>query len=1028
LLEASIDDLERLATLLPLFPPSNTFAEQIKRAFDKADDNPELKHYREKIRQWLVFNSRYYLGELLALVNAVKDDEKSGSVNNGDALAALAKVDWSTAEPLIQTLANSGQRRTSTLALTLLYRHSLEDKDAGAELKYRRQLQSIAANRIFPGRARDDAIEALSTTEWSGRDDWYLSIVADDSLIQVHDGSYGFSPLMTILYREPDKWIPVMTKLVEGKDRALQQGAGSCLVRYAISEPRRDVLLPVVRWLSDPDWIPIRSSERAWFIQKMDQVDLPESVPGLIWIVEHDKDDRRWAARTLARYKDPRAIPALKKALAESDEDARPLVLDGLLASGGLTEAEQVSALEAYAAKLTTESGREEVHRFRSYGDERLPIHLSIGKYLAHLRTPPDALVRAVITRAASLRKNNEVLSKLLLEITTQWQGRQVDLDLVKRIAANTADASTIIAALQRQSQLRESVQPELQSLLTASGMPQGIGAVLLEEKNIAASILSSNDEAAQIALLACARLTQTPLPVAGIEPLLKSNKSLLVTAAERYLLADDSKEARALLWQHHPNEAFVTGWLDAIGLIEGNFDQMHQLEEKLRAELLKSDGPTDIYAVLHNDRSDDRVLRIYADKAVYTYYEDSSRYRERVIPKGEIVEFKQFVSNDGLWDLGPQIGDCHYNCRATELLMLTREKGRRVFSDQDFSNLIAVRENFDRLGHGATTRYNLEKDIKGLEVLYEDETLKVKDVWQRGDEIRIFVVREETEEQNPAPSTPSSSWRKLKGNPLARDAGSTTTAPDGYSTFDETRFPRDENDDSEHDDRQVQMITPDAILIARNFDGLWKQVAGTKPVRISTGDDDTYANPIVTGDGKWAVLSKADGDWSKPNYVVRFNLETGREFRVNIEPADQFDPIVYLPLHGKTLLRREKDDYYGMSREPVGPDKPEYYLLDPQTGAVQTITGVFEPLLQEGKRFLQPTENPNEYWAAIPNATKDQTQVGRYNVKDFSFKSVLTVPQITFDSMSMWVDEKQGEIYLVYKDQLLRLPLRSTP
>ena len=32
-----------------------------------------------------------------------------------------------------------------------------------------------------------------------------------------------------------------------------------------------------------------------------------------------------------------------------------------------------------------------------------------------------------------------------------------------------------------------------------------------------------------------------------------------------------------------------------------------------------------------------------------------------------------------------------------------------------------------------------------------------------------------------------------------------------------------------------------------------------------------------------------------------------------------------------------------------------------------------------------------------------------------------MTEPQITFDSMSMWVDEKQGKLYLVYKNQLLR-------
>jgi len=74
----------------------------------------------------------------------------------------------------------------------------------------------------------------------------------------------------------------------------------------------------------------------------------------------------------------------------------------------------------------------------------------------------------------------------------------------------------------------------------------------------------------------------------------------------------------------------------------------------------------------------------------------------------------------------------------------------------------------------------------------------------------------------------------------------------------------------------------------------------------------------------------------------------------------------------------------------------------------------------------LQSAGELGQYWAAIPDETKNQTQVGRYNLKDFSFKPILTVPHIAFDSMSMWVDEKGGRLYVVYKGQLLRLPLKS--
>jgi hypothetical protein len=1044
LLDASVDDLEKLASLLQLFPTSDTFAEKIKRAYDKEETNPKLQYQRRDIKKWLLYNSKYYVEELLALANKVKEDNQSGSIDNVTALLTLAKVDWSRAEPLLQNLTNGGPQRTSTLALTLLYRHSIDEKDTNAEIKFRNQLQAIASNRNFPGRARDDAIEVLSKTEWSGREEWYLSLFSDESLIHLFDGNYAYSPLSTVFWQEPDKWIPVMTRLVAGKDRVTQQAAASCLARYATAAPRREAILPILRWLSEPDWIPIGETERAWFVQKMDAVEVPESVPGLIWIVENDESFRHYAARVLAHYKDPRAIPALKKALAESQEnERRSLLVEGLVASGGLTETEQVDALEAYAAKMVSVSELSEVERYRLFREDRVPVAVSIGRYLAELKDPPDTLVRAVLVRAASLKRENPTLSKSLLEATHGWQGRQIDLELIKTIATNTAEASAIITALERRASLRESVAPELHSLIAAGGAPQGIGAILLEDSETAGSILISTDPEAQIALLACARLTLTSLPVQTVGPLLKSKNLLLQSAAERYLLLEDSKEARTLLWQHHPNEAFVTGWRENIQLIGGdNFDQIGKSEEKLRAELFKPDGPREIFALFGNGELPVYVLRIYADKAVYTGSEDSSRYQEREVSKAEVASFKQFVSTNRLGDIGPRFKSCHYDCWASEFLMVTKEGGRRFFSHAGFgSTARAIAQNFQVLGRGAKTNYNFEQEIKGSELLFADDSLSVRDVWQRGDEIRIFVERPETDEEKDEAEAPEGnedanpraeqwqrelvrtkarfSWRSLKN----KDASSVTTTPAGYSTIDVARFPLDENDQSmRRDERQVRVLTQNSILIARNFDGLWKQVAGTKAVRIS-GDDGAYANPVVTPDGKWVVISKTDSDWSVPNYLVRINLETAQEFRVKLDPADQLDPIAFVPLQNKILLRRAKDD---PDEVPVKPNIPEYYLLDPQTGKVQSISGEFAPLHQEGRRFLQPTDNPGEYWSAIPDEPKNQTQVGRYNLKDFSFKPVLVVPKISFDSMSMWVDEKQGKLHLVYRGQLIRLPLKS--
>jgi hypothetical protein len=151
--------------------------------------------------------------------------------------------------------------------------------------------------------------------------------------------------------------------------------------------------------------------------------------------------------------------------------------------------------------------------------------------------------------------------------------------------------------------------------------------------------------------------------------------------------------------------------------------------------------------------------------------------------------------------------------------------------------------------------------------------------------------------------------------------------------------------------------------------------------------------------------------------------VRTGREFRVNLEPADEFTPIAFVVTQNKVLLRRAKNRYVP-AKQGIGPDRPEHHLVDPATGDTRLVTGEFTPLYQKGKRFLQPTEQPNEFWAAIPDENKKQTQVGRYNVKDFTFRSQLTVPQISFTTLSMWVDERQKKLYVVYEGQLLRLPL----
>ncbi|HEX5736124.1 MAG TPA: HEAT repeat domain-containing protein [Blastocatellia bacterium] len=1050
LLAACEAEPESLSRLLPLLPDNAAAAERVKKLYDEAQNANQFDDdWRKSVRKWLLFNSKYFVGELMSSASKAKDDDSH--VDKQEFLESLAKVDWPGAEPLLQRLSSGGSGpRTAVLAMALLHRHAIEAKNKIDEEKYRERLQAIASDRNAPARARDTAIEELSLTEWIGRDEWYLSLFVDETLLQPDDGSTAFSPLSTLFYQDPDKWIPVMTKLVESKNRAVQQAAASCLVQYATNHPRRDAALPVLRWLSDPDWLNISGTYRAWFMQKMDELDMPESVPGLIWIIENDEGHRHYAARTIAQYKDPRAVPALKKALAqENDESDRQMIIQGLLACGGLSEAEQIATLETYAAKLTTKGGREEVERYRSYGDDPLPVAVSIGRHVAGQEDVPGSLVTQVLARAEHLQRIDPALSRALLEIAQGWKARQVDLDLLQRISAGAADTEMIANALERRERLRISAGPQLQTLAGTVGASQGIAAVLLADEPLAESLLRAEDQLAQIALLACARLTQMALPIAQVGPLLRSKNPTLALAAERYLLAEDSKEAQQLLLAHHTDKAFITGWRESISLIGGNdFDAIGKVEEKLRAELLKESAPLEIFALLANHEHYHRVVRVYRDRAIYTYYEDGARYRERAIRPEELAQLRSFITNNHLMELGPQLSYCHHDCSASELLLLTKQGGRRVFSHQGAFAWITLSDSFNSLGRGdgSKVHYYLEKEIKGLEVLHVDEELSVRDVWQQGADLRVLVERKETleeiaqsqkaddtddeedEEAARAERRRQAAARKrarFSWNAFSQGKPSAVTAqPEGYSTFDEGAFDIDEGSFglNEH---LAHAVTGNSVVLAGAFgeSGLWKKAVGGKAVRIS--GEGAYASPLVTPDGKWVVAAKTDSDWSKPNYIVRFNLQTRREYRVNLPPADQFDSVAYVAAHGKVLLRRARDENNSDTRS-AGPVAPEFYLLDVGTGQTQLVMGVFAPLQESGRRFLQPTGKPFEFWAAIPDRSKNQTRVGRYNLKDFSFELQLVVPQLIFDSLEMWVNESGSSLYIVYDGQLLRLPSRG--
>ena len=83
-------------------------------------------------------------------------------------------------------------------------------------------------------------------------------------------------------------------------------------------------------------------------------------------------------------------------------------------------------------------------------------------------------------------------------------------------------------------------------------------------------------------------------------------------------------------------------------------------------------------------------------------------------------------------------------------------------------------------------------------------------------------------------------------------------------------------------------------------------------------------------------------------------------------------------------------------------------------------------PLAQQSYRPLQPvTGKPDEFWAAVPNADGEYTEIGTYTLRTLTFRPMLKLPKIEFTSVRMWVDELENKAYFAYEGHLLSVPLK---
>jgi HEAT repeat protein len=1147
ILKACEEKPEKFADFLNVFPPDEEIAERLKYFYDNDLSEDKLgEDWQRMVKSWLTYNSKYYVDKLLKKARTVRDD--NGYVNNQEELLALAVVDWDTARPLLDTLlANSNQPVSNTLAKWAFYRHALDTGDQGDIERYRDLLKEVVEDKDASPGMRDLAFDALvKEKDWEGRDEWYLKLLEDETLLDLKVRGQTYTGLTTIIiYSPPQKYVDKMLELLKSDNPAVRNAVVRNLSTLLTAD-NPEVVRALLPWLQDPKWAKEVGDERRQLVNALKTVTIPESVPGLLAALNEknvreaaDPNNRPEAANAAARpvnsamnavnatmyaanmamtrdyareepyplrdeavdalgaQKDARAAPALRAILPAVNSYKRNDVVGAILNCHGFSMLEQVAALETiarnsdemsnllgqgtnaanvpvgnpYGGRMILANTMPGVYNFHNEVFSPAQIPFLLGFQLIRETEPSNELVVAVLDRIDLLEKKEPRIAAALRQLMQRWRGAAMNSLALREVKKGTASLEFVIRLLSQRKELKEKQFNEVYDIRGGNPLAHGIAACLLEDDNEYNAILAGQNAESKAAMLGCARLIRANLPLQKVAENLKSPDKMLALAAERYLESEDSPAARQIILAHYPNTARILGarvafepegvqvalnnedlW-SLFRSVNGFFEQgmsslgvstedLGQKEKKLKKELDEDKDLLGVYSY------DDNFIRVYADKAVFSWEEDVSRYRERTLKKEEFDNFRNYLIRENVDEFPPFLSYCDY-CDSSEFLMFGRAGGRRVFFHGDevpkFEQDLA--DMFEEMRKPpAKLHYWLEKHVPGLEILFEDNSLQARTLWKNGDDFRLLIedeprrkkadeelrypdedeaenepadpekIRETWAERRQKAALEGFFWYRYAGNKLAgviaQPPGIEYAPENGeFFTLPEARW-RGRTANFE---------------IRGDYEGLYKIIGG-RTTKIKEGE---YQSPLATPNGRWAIVSKTV-DY-RPQ-LFRVNLLTGKEFPIKMPDHMFNEAVAFLPSLNKVLLFggnfgdydqiEDYDNEETLNRNMKG----DNYLLDPDSGLLVAVKGEIRPLRQQTFRQLQPAGVPETFWAAIPDPEKTLTQFGVYDARTLSFKSLLTIPQIEFDSMSAWVDEKEGKLYFVYEGQLLSLPLPKPP
>ncbi|GIU81393.1 MAG: hypothetical protein D6687_10855 [Acidobacteria bacterium] len=1071
--------------------------EFVKEIYDEEVASKKLdRWWRQTVRNWLVYNSDYFTSELFELVQR-KLAETTDYVEGKEELMALAKFDWEKAEPIVRQLALDNTRPgLQTLAKWILYKRSIETGDEGEAERLREELKKIAADKSQKSGVRDLALDALfMEKDFPGRDDWYFSLMNDETLLNLKGERTNFTGLMTLIQlSEPGKYKNKMIELLRSDNRVVASAAAYFLLsdERALDEKVVKELLPL---LSDPSWIPngeLRQELRRKLVWKLLKIKVPESVPSLILALQEALGNYKQSqseasvqaiyeiVNALGNQEDSKALPILWETFAKfaSDSWRKYDVVVAIFRCGGFSIAEQVDAIEK---KLLIEgssfSDLETEQKRLNPADQ---IKVLLGRYLLQdSKNFSDELVFAILERVKSLKKLNPSLAKQMRAALINLDVSAINSILLAELGDGSIDVEGVLRLLINRKKIRQKYLEKVYSLRNKNPFADGFSSCLLEKDYDA--ILEGNSTQAKAALLACARLLRAELPIEKVAMLLKPENKLLFDAAIKYLEAEDSPQARQIIWSLYPGQAKILGAIPYFGdrppdelfelmgelfetvlpygrgvLYQGDnhsrIKSLKEEEEKLQKEILEREDLLGIYAYNGN------IVRIYKDKATFTWRKNKDFQIERVLQAEELERLKRYIAETQADLLPPffeDYEDTHGEYFVDELLMLGKAGGRRVFvvcpvimRFSFWDRLEDIFKDFQK--KGGILRYALQDVIPNLEILYYGEKLRIEGVWKKGNDFRVLVKDEEklkkvereleekidaleqygedSEEYGQAIEaleikqqhiTTSYSWRKFE-NGVLKDL---TVEPEGFDTTPYYIIGPFIEPFAEHVEKWKRKNA--SFLISVDSDLLIKKdlYSGKEEKACFLNATNPYLSlPVLSADGRW-VLINVEGRLKK------CDLQTNKLSEIPIDDGN-FQPIVYIPALSKFLVANvyfgeegfEIEDFeFGFEYKMLR----NFYLVDPVTGKATKVNERVRPLAQQTWRPLQPfMGKADEFWVAEPDLKNRKTVIGIFNVRNFSFRPVMTLPKIAFNSTNMWVDEQERKVYIAHGGNLLRISL----